>query len=273
MPDINSSDRYQDRIALLLDELALGIKWERPSLLISVYRSERVKDTVQPILEKTLAGWGQAICHYRVSRLHYDIPLETMRSPEHQKTVFIVSGVRWGGGRGYSNAYRALNMHREYLVEANIRVIFWLTQFEARQLVRFAPDFWAFRHKVVDFLDLPAQGRTSAIPPSAALSGYPVTITDAHRWLDQGRRYSRLGCLEEAVACYQKARRLMPDDASLPLGIALAYLEMGVPHLARQYLRQARQLKPGDPQDLSDLQRLTEALEKPQPASGRIPST
>jgi hypothetical protein len=272
MPDINSTDRYQNRIALLLDELALGIKWERPSLLISVYRSEQVKDTVQPILEKTLAGWGQAICHYRVSRLHYDIPLETMRSPEHQKTVFIVSGVRWGGGRGYSNAYRALNMHREYLVEANIRVIFWLTQLEARQLVRYAPDFWAFRHKVVEFLELPAQDGNAGSHSLDALSGYPVTITDAHHWLDQGRHYSRLGCLEEAVAYYQKARRLMPDDASLPLGIAQAYLEMGVPHLARQYLRQARRLNPGNPQELSDLQRLIEALEKPQPTSKGFPS-
>jgi tetratricopeptide (TPR) repeat protein len=44
-------------------------------------------------------------------------------------------------------------MRREYFVDYTIRAIIWLTKGEAIELSRHAPDFWAFRHRVVDFYD------------------------------------------------------------------------------------------------------------------------
>jgi tetratricopeptide (TPR) repeat protein len=37
-------------------------------------------------------------------------------------------------------------------VENQIKVVFWLTPSEAANLPRFAPDFWSFRHRVIEFI-------------------------------------------------------------------------------------------------------------------------
>src|SRR5450759_1507278 len=166
MPEVNKEALFKERIEVVLDELSLGIRWDRPSLILAIYRSEHIKKAVQSHLVNSLKGLGQAIFHYSVDESHYDIPIDLMNHPEHSGTVYFVTGLRWGGGRGYSNAYRALNMHREYLVEGNIRAIFWLTKNEARQLSRFSPDFWAFRHKVVEFLDLPSIDKNQPLESS-----------------------------------------------------------------------------------------------------------
>jgi tetratricopeptide (TPR) repeat protein len=46
-------------------------------------------------------------------------------------------------------------VRREYLVEDKVRAVFWLTEREAADLPRRAPDFWAFRHWVGEFLEVP----------------------------------------------------------------------------------------------------------------------
>jgi tetratricopeptide (TPR) repeat protein len=66
--------------------------------------------------------------------------------------VYYISNIDWGGGEDGKQAYRALNLHRELLVEDEIKVVFWLTTNEAASLPRLAPDFWAFRHRVVEFI-------------------------------------------------------------------------------------------------------------------------
>jgi tetratricopeptide (TPR) repeat protein len=56
-----------------------------------------------------------------------------------------------GGGKGGANAYRALNIRRELLVDYQVRALFWLTRDETIELSHHAPDFWAFRHRVIEF--------------------------------------------------------------------------------------------------------------------------
>ena len=65
--------------------------------------------------------------------------------------VFFVSEISNADGITSGKIYGALNLHRELLVEQRIRVIFWLTEAEAAQLPHRAPDFWAFRHRVIEF--------------------------------------------------------------------------------------------------------------------------
>jgi tetratricopeptide (TPR) repeat protein len=78
-----------------------------------------------------------------------------VQQPDHEKTVYFVQGLQWGGGEDGRNAYRALNIRREYFVDYRLRFILWLTEKEAYYLPRYAPDFWAFRHRVVEFFDFP----------------------------------------------------------------------------------------------------------------------
>jgi tetratricopeptide (TPR) repeat protein len=72
-------------------------------------------------------------------------------APLSDQTVFFVSNIDWGGGEDGKAAYRALNLYRELLVENRIKAVFWLTPNEAANLPRYAPDFWAFRHRYLEF--------------------------------------------------------------------------------------------------------------------------
>jgi tetratricopeptide (TPR) repeat protein len=42
-------------------------------------------------------------------------------------------------------------MHREFIIENQVKVIFWVTSDEMVLLAHHAPDFWAFRHRVIEF--------------------------------------------------------------------------------------------------------------------------
>jgi tetratricopeptide (TPR) repeat protein len=257
-------------VNIVLDELSLGIKWERPCLIEVVYRSEHIKNMVQAILAKSLGESGQAVLHYAVDKYHYDIPLELLDHPKHKQAVFFVSGLRWGGGRGYSNAYRALNMHREYFVEGNIKAIFWLTKNEAKQLTRFSPDFWAFRHKVVEFLDLPS---IKNIKPLESSNGsfhnlYTKNANDFQIWINTAEMFYALGCIDEAILNFRKALRKYPDETAIYLQIAEIYLYMGRLPAAGRILKKVNKGKTDRTCFLRELDRLNQVSNSIQHVSG-----
>jgi Flp pilus assembly protein TadD len=153
---------FEDRVAILVEELELAIRWHRPSILIAVYESEFVLRSAEEALASELASLGQEVHPFRVSREAFDVPLLLSQQPDRETAVFFVSGLKWGGGKGGDEAYRALNLHREYFVENQIRAVLWLTKTEAVDLPKHAPDFWAFRHRVVEFNDAPKSAGSEA---------------------------------------------------------------------------------------------------------------
>jgi tetratricopeptide (TPR) repeat protein len=56
-----------------------------------------------------------------------------------------------GLGQEGATAYRSLNYQRERLVEGRVKVFFWLTGEEVRSMANLAPDFWAMKHRIIDF--------------------------------------------------------------------------------------------------------------------------
>ena len=149
--------------------------------------------------------------------------------------VFSITGLRWGGGKGYSNAYRALNMHREHLVDSKALSLFWLSRFEARQIAKFAPDFWVFRHLVVEFLDYPSIPMIR-IPTKAHFDNQSIIETylayvvnnsgDERALKCLAKLYYALGCYEDAIKYYRKALRIKPDDIETSLFLAEVYRSM-----------------------------------------------
>jgi tetratricopeptide (TPR) repeat protein len=157
-------DSFEEHVAALYGELEQAIKWERPSILLAIYSSEFVRADAEDALTAELNKLGQTSIHYHVSgKENADIALNLSQQPDVDHTVFFVSGLQWGGGEGGGNAYRALNYRREYFVDYHIRVIFWVTEEEAVALPNLAPDFWAFRHRVIEFFELPAPKRAAEI--------------------------------------------------------------------------------------------------------------
>lgn len=144
-----------DRIQTLAQELALAYRFQRPAILLAVYRSELIRDDAGRELSAALRESGQNTRELILNEQDYDLPQILRESPPPVETVCLVRGLRLGGGVDGRNAYRALNFRREYLIEQRLRVVFWLTEQEAAALPFDAPDFWAFRHRVVEFLEDP----------------------------------------------------------------------------------------------------------------------
>ncbi|MFH2102133.1 MAG: tetratricopeptide repeat protein [Chloroflexota bacterium] len=146
-----------DPISILAQELEMAIRWDRPSVLFCVYRSELVRQEAENALQRRIAELGQETVQLRADAHRFDIPLILASDPRRSSVVFYLSGLRWGGGRWGANAYRALNMRREFFVDHRLRAVLWLTIDEARSLPRRAPDFWAFRHRVIDLTGVPVR--------------------------------------------------------------------------------------------------------------------
>jgi tetratricopeptide (TPR) repeat protein len=146
-------ETLDEKVELLFEELELAIHWGRPSILIAVYESEYLRISISKMLEIRLAGLDQTVSHFHIDEKQFDLPMILVQNPDHEKTVFFITGLKWGGGKGGFNAYRALNMRREFFVDNEMRIVLWLTRKEAANLPRHAPDFWAFRHRVVEFID------------------------------------------------------------------------------------------------------------------------
>jgi hypothetical protein len=270
MPEFYSMDTFEERVNIILDELALGTQWERSCLILVVYRSEQIKSQVQAALIKYLRESRQEVLHYSVDKHHYDVPLELLEHPDHGRAIFFVSGLRWGGGRGYSNAYRALNMHREYLVEGNIKAVFWLAINEAKQLAHFSPDFWAFRHKVIEFLDLPPLENEKGLEPyfGSFQIIYSKKNKDFQGMIDTAERFYVLGCPDEAILNFRKALRKYPDEIAIELRIVQIYLSMGRLQAAGRILNKLNKKRTMKGNSIKELERMNRFASSLQPTQG-----
>jgi len=153
---------FEDRVDILFRELELAIKWQRPSILLAVYSSEYVHADAKTTLKNRLIDLAQNVHHFQVSNEeNSDIPVCLSEFTDLDKTVFFIEGLRLGGGKDGTRAYRALSIGREYFIDKRIRAVFWLTENEANDLAHYAPDFWAYRHRVVEFVESPTPEQIS----------------------------------------------------------------------------------------------------------------
>ena len=145
---------FEENIDVLFEELDLAIQWGRPSILLAVNKSKFGMDKSQKTLEERLRKAGRNPVRISVNKEHSDVPHLIASEPAAGETIFFVSNLDWGGGQDGKDAYRSLNLHREFFVDKHIKAVFWLSDQEAAHLPRYAPDFWAFRHRVIEFSGL-----------------------------------------------------------------------------------------------------------------------
>jgi tetratricopeptide (TPR) repeat protein len=158
-------ESFEERIDQLIEELFFAFQRQRPSILLVFYEAESMRARAERALAKLLAENDHPLVIFRVEASNFDVPMLLAQHPEREHSVFSVTGLSHGGGKDGANAYRALNIRREYFVDYAIRVVIWLNNEEAMALSRHAPDFWAFRHRVVEFNE-PVQAEQ--VEPSAA---------------------------------------------------------------------------------------------------------
>lgn len=161
-----------ERIDQLAQELQMAARFDRPAILLAVFRSEWVRQEAEELLAIRLREIGQQVESVFVNPQNADLPSYLREHANSQGTVFFVSGLQFGGGQDGRNAYRALNYRREYFIDYRLRVVFWLTEQEEREVARSAPDFWAFRHRVLVFLDPPQPEQITTLASSLALQDW-----------------------------------------------------------------------------------------------------
>jgi len=158
---------FEDNLSTLQEELLLAAKWQRPSILLAVHKSKFGQQKAEAALEERLVALGHAVTRITVDKDHSDVPHLIVGSSAPRDSIFFVSNIDWGGGEDHRDAYRALNIYRELFVDHHVRMVLWLTTSEAATLARYAPDFWAFRHRVLEFTGQRIPRRISL--PSGAL--------------------------------------------------------------------------------------------------------
>ena len=205
-----SGRTFEDNIQALFDELQLAVEWGRPSILLAVNKSKPGQTRAKTALEKKLTSLGQAVAHIEVGRENPNLAAAIAQTPGLERTVFFVTNLDWGEGDDDQNAYRALNIYREQFVESRVRVVFWLTAAEALNLPRQAPDFWAFRHRVIEFT---RQSSSRLVDiPAGVLLWHIQDATDA-----PGRLLEKISLREQMIA------ELPPGGESLSSRIELHY--------------------------------------------------
>jgi len=161
MPEtsVQHGKTFAENIDILFDEIVLAEHWGRPSLLLAVHKSKFGQDKAEQDLEQRLLKEGFQVDRIVFNDRRSDIAQLMREAAPGPKRVFFLSNIDWGGGEDGRQAYRGLNLHRELFVDEAIKAVFWLTVNEAANLPRFAPDFWAFRHRVVEFVSQRAAGK------------------------------------------------------------------------------------------------------------------
>jgi tetratricopeptide (TPR) repeat protein len=166
---------FDENISVLHDELSLAAKWERPSILLAIHKSKLSQEKAEKELEARLARDGHSVARIVVNPERADVAHLILATPTPDRTVFFVSNIDWGGAEDGKEAYRALNLYRELFVENRIKAVFSLTSNEATNLALHAPDFWAFRHRVVEFASARAAHKAS-LPAGLLVWDIPDTV-------------------------------------------------------------------------------------------------
>ena len=184
---LKSSKSFDENMRTLSGELELAIRWKRPSILLAVCKSKLSQNKAENALEKSAQKLGQGIVRINVDEKRADVAQLIFENGSVDKSIFFVSNLDQGGGHDGKNAYRILNIYRELFVEQMVRCVFWLTLSEASNLPKFAPDFWAFRHRVIEFAS--SHGLTETSLPAGVLIWHIQDSTDSLQDLRQKAKF------------------------------------------------------------------------------------
>lgn len=160
-------DPLELRISRLADYLVRAHKYNKPSILFAMYLSEFLRVDVENSFKRNLKEHGLETVDVDAGEFK-DLPAFFI-SRENKDIVFLVNGVE----KGFPEVLNYLNFKREYLVEHKIKVVFWVTEEELARISSEAPDFFAFRNRVVEFMEVPiAEERRPALVEFALETDY-----------------------------------------------------------------------------------------------------
>jgi tetratricopeptide (TPR) repeat protein len=229
---------FEENLNVLFEEIVLARKWDRPSILLAVHKSRFGQQRAEEALQERLQKIGVTVTHITVDSEHSDVPHIIVEAGDPAQTVFFVSNIGWGGGADRMDAYRALNIYRELFVDHQLRVVLWLTVSEAATLARFSPDFWSFRHRVVEFTG-------QRIPRQIKLAAGTL-LWDVQNSVDPfDTLEARIGVREELLAKLPQNAEARSSRVDLLYNLGYLYWVLGDTQRSTQRLHTGLELAPG----------------------------
>ena len=142
---------FQENLSTICDELRLAKQWGKSIIILTTHKSIYSQNKLRKALQKKLLELDYNVIDINVNNIKGNFIEQLANHEQVANTVFCISKLDWGSGTDRKDGYRLLNLYRETLIERNIKAVFLLTKREASNLPHYAPDFWAFRHRVLEF--------------------------------------------------------------------------------------------------------------------------
>ena len=207
-------DPIDVRISRLGNYLIRAHKYNKASILFALYLSEYVRADVEKEIKQLLNEHGLESLSVDAGE-HKDLP-SFFSSGSSGQTVFFVHNME----KGFPDALRYLNFKREDIIDHQVKAVFWVTEKELTRIGNEAPDFFAFRNRVIEFIEVPlAQERRPAIV-EFALETENRSLEEIKRSIElketllselskddeiSGYLMGSLGILYNQIASYKKA--------------------------------------------------------------------
>jgi tetratricopeptide (TPR) repeat protein len=224
MIEANDADTTGTKVLRLSNYLNRAHRHDKPSILFALYLSEFLRSGVERSLSTLLKEQGLRVVSVDAGEKK-DLP-SFFSSIDSDNTVFFVHGIE----KGFSEVLQFLNFKREELVCDRVKVIFWVTEEELSRISREAPDFFAFRNRVVEFMELPEREEFRPALVEFALETEYKSLDEIKRSIDLkekllselsteteisgyllgslGSLYGQIGLYEKSIDCSEKALKI-----------------------------------------------------------------
>ena len=227
MIEAKDTDTLDTRVLRLSNYLNRAYKHNKASILFALYLSEFLRSDMERSLSALLKEQGLQVAGVDAGA-HKDLPA-FFSSTNSEDTVFFVHNIE----KGFSEALQFLNFKRENLIEDRVKVIFWVTEEELSRISREAPDFFAFRNRVVEFMEVPHAGELRPALVEFALETEYRSLDEIKRSIELkekllselsaeteiseyllgslGDLYFQIGLYEKSIDCSEKALKIAKD--------------------------------------------------------------
>ena len=217
MNERSLSESFDERVEILARELELAIQWNSPCILLVVYNSEYVRADVESAIENFLIEHRQKVTDIDLNeKTGAQVLAYLMNFPDTENAVFLINGTKRPSMQ-QANLFMELDRHRDILNRKRIRLVFWLTQNEITRLAFCAPELWANRQRVVEFVDSPK--------PEQILHNAIETS-----WIGTGEFADRFDDTEDKISLRESTLNELPEDAESTSTRADLLLTLGILH-------------------------------------------